>query len=318
MKFYFAPMEGLTGYIYRNAHQEYFGHIDKYFSPFIVPNQNDKFKSREIKDILPENNQGLVLVPQILTNKAKDFINTSTKLKELGYNEINLNLGCPSGTVVSKGKGAGFLAKKEELNKFLDEIFSLSITKISVKTRIGKDNPDEFYELIEIFNQYPMEELIIHPRVQTDFYKNKPNLKIFKDAINLSKNPLCYNGNLFTVNDVKTFARDFPDIDTFMFGRGLLVNPCLTGKITGSGRLDNKILKDFHDKIYEDYKRILFGDRNVLFKMKEIWFYMITMFPNNIKYAKKIKKSERLQDYEEAVSSLFKEQDIIEDYKVEF
>ncbi|WMJ87078.1 tRNA dihydrouridine synthase [Anaerocolumna sp. MB42-C2] len=317
MKFYFAPMEGLTGYIYRNAHKEYFGNIDKYFSPFIVPNQNDKFKSREIKDILPENNQNLVLVPQILTNKARDFINTSKKIKELGYNEINLNLGCPSGTVVSKGKGAGFLAKKDELNKFLDEIFSCSITKISVKTRIGKDNPDEFYELIEIFNQYSMEELIIHPRVQTDFYKNKPNLKIFKDAVNLSKNPLCYNGNLFTVSDFKAFAHDFPDIDTFMLGRGLLVNPGLTGKITGKGRLDKEILKDFHDKIYSDYKSMLFGDRNVLFKMKEIWFYLITMFTNNVKYAKKIKKSEKLQDYEEVVSKLFREQDILEEYKVE-
>jgi len=148
MNFYFAPMEGLTGYIYRNAHNAFFNNIDKYFSPFIVANQSEGFKTRELNDILPENNQGLVLIPQLLTNNAKDFIHTSKKIKLLGYNEINLNLGCPSGTVVSKNKGSGFLSKREELDVFLDEIFSKSITKISLKTRIGKDQPEEFYDLI--------------------------------------------------------------------------------------------------------------------------------------------------------------------------
>ena len=139
MNFYFAPMEGLTGYIYRNAHNAFFNNIDKYFSPFIVANQSESFKTRELNDILPENNQGIVLIPQLLTNNAKDFIHTSKKIKRLGYNEINLNLGCPSGTVVSKNRGSGFLSKREELDVFLEEIFSQAITKISVKTRIGKD-----------------------------------------------------------------------------------------------------------------------------------------------------------------------------------
>lgn len=311
MNFYFAPMEGLTGHIYRNAHKAFFNKIDKYFSPFIVANQSNSFKARELNDILPENNQGLVLIPQLLTNNAKDFIHTSKKIKQLGYNEINLNLGCPSGTVVSKNKGAGFLAKTEELNVFLEEIFSEATTKISVKTRIGKDQPEEFYNLIEIFNKYPIEELIIHPRIQKDFYKNKPNLKIFKDALILSKNPVCYNGDIFTVKDYKEFSTDFHSVETLMIGRGLLANPGLISDIQNNNRLEKKLLKDFHDTIYEDYKRILFGDRNVLFKMKELWFYMMPMFSDNAKYAKKIKKSERLYDYDEAVLSLFREQDIL-------
>ena len=198
---------------------------------------------------------------------------------------------------------------------FLDEIFSQSITKISVKTRIGKDQPEEFYDLIEIFNKYPIEELIIHPRIQKDFYKNKPNLKIFKEALILSKNPVCYNGDIFTVKDYKEFSADFPSVDTIMFGRGLLANPGLISDIKNNIKLEKNLLKDFHDKIYEDYKEILFGDRNVLFKMKELWFYMIPMFSDNEKYAKKIKKSERLYDYDEAVSSLFREQDILENYE---
>ena len=315
MNFYFAPMEGLTGYIYRNAHNAFFNNIDKYFSPFIVANQSKRFKTRELNDILPENNQGLVLIPQLLTNQAKDFIHTSKKLKLLGYNEINLNLGCPSGTVVSKNRGAGFLSKREELDVFLEEIFSQSITKISVKTRIGKDQPEEFYDLIEIFNKYPIEELIIHPRIQKDFYKNKPNLKIFREALMMSKNPICYNGDIFTTKDYKAFSADFPSVGTIMLGRGLLANPGLISDIKNNSKLKKGLLKDFHDKIYNDYKEILFGDRNVLFKMKELWFYMISVFSNNAKYAKKIKKSERLHDYEEAVSSLFREQEILENYE---
>ena len=315
MNFYFAPMEGLTGYIYRNAHNTFFNNIDKYFSPFIVANQSRSFKTRELNDILPENNQGLVLIPQLLTKDAKDFIHTSKKIKHLGYNEINLNLGCPSGTVVSKNRGAGFLAKKEELDVFLEEIFSQSITKISIKTRIGKDQPEEFYDLIQIFNKYPIEELIIHPRIQKDFYKNKPNLGIFDEALAMSKNPVCYNGDIFTVKDYKEFSADFPSVDNLMLGRGLIANPGLIGDIKNNFKLEKDLLKEFHDKVYSDYKNILFGDWNVLFKMKALWFYMIVVFSNNAKYAKKIKRSERLSDYDEAVSSLFKEQDVVENYE---
>jgi len=309
-------MEGLTGYIYRNAHNAFFNKIDKYFSPFIVANQSKGFRTRELNDLLPENNQGLVLIPQLLTNNAKDFIHTSNKIKQLGYNEINLNLGCPSGTVVSKNKGSGFLAKTEELDLFFEEVFSEATTKISVKTRIGKDEPEEFYHLIEIFNKYPIEELIIHPRTQKDFYKNKPNLRIFEDALSLSKNPVCYNGNIFSVEDYKAFSTDFNSVETLMLGRGLLTNPGLISDIENNIKLEKKLLKEFHDKIYEDYKGILFGDRNVLFKMKELWFYMIPMFSDNVKYAKKIRKSERLNDYDEAVSNLFREQDILENSNI--
>ncbi|MBC3797503.1 tRNA dihydrouridine synthase [Acetobacterium tundrae] len=311
MKFYFAPMEGLTGYIFRNAHHAFFNNIDKYFSPFIVANQSKSFKTRELNDILPENNQGLVLIPQLLTNNAKDFIQTSNKIKVMGYDEINLNLGCPCGTVVSKNRGSGFLSKRAELDAFLDEVFSQATIKISLKTRIGKDQPEEFYDLIEIFNKYPLEELIIHPRIQKDFYKNKPNMKIFKEALVLSKNPVCYNGDIFTIKDYQTFSNDFPDVDTLMLGRGLLAHPGLNSDVKSNVKLEKKLLKDFHDKIYEDYKSILCGEKNVLFKMKELWFYMIPVFSDHAKYAKKIKKSKGFYDYDEAVSSLFKEQNIL-------
>lgn len=310
MKFYFAPMEGMTGYVYRNAHHIFFDHIDKYFSPFIAANQSERFTTRELNDILPENNRGIVLIPQMLTNQAADFIHTAGKLKQLGYNEINLNLGCPSATVVSKNRGSGFLSKTVDLDAFLDEIFTKATTKISIKTRIGKTDPEEFYELMEIFNKYPMEELIIHPRIQKDFYKNTPNLKIFREALAVSKNPVCYNGDLFAAREYEAFTADFPGVDTVMIGRGLITNPGLIADIKNKIRLDKQLLKDFHDKIYEDYKKVLSGDKNVLYKMKELWIYMILMFPDHAKHIKKIKKSERLCDYDEAVASLFRERDI--------
>ncbi|MFZ5351836.1 MAG: tRNA dihydrouridine synthase [Bacillota bacterium] len=314
MKYYFAPMEGLTGYVYRNAHNCFFNNIDKYFSPFIVANQSESFKNRELRDILPENNQGLVVIPQLLTNNAEDFINTSKKLKCMGYDEINLNLGCPSGTVVSKGRGAGFLSRKKELDCFLYNIFSRSLTKISIKTRIGKDQPEEYYDLMEIFNKYPVHELIIHPRTQRDFYKNKPNIKVFKEALSMSKNTICYNGDIFTVKDYKELTESFPNVEALMLGRGLLANPALASGIKNNTKLEKSLLKGFHDKILSDYKALLYGERNVLFKMKAVWFYMISVFSNNTRYAKRIKKSERLHDYEEAVSSLFREQEILENY----
>lgn len=311
MKFYFAPMEGITGYIYRKIHHSYFPNVDKYFTPFIVANQSTSFKTRELQDILPEHNEGMRVVPQILTNNANDFIQTSKKIKEFGYNEINLNLGCPSGTVVAKNKGSGFLSQKEELNNFLDAIFTAGVTKISVKTRLGIDNPELFYDLIEIYNKYPMEELIIHPRVQKDFYKNKPNLTVFADALKLSKNNICYNGDIFTVDDYQKFITTFPDVKSVMLGRGLIANPGFICEITEETGVEKKVLKEFHDRLVIEYRKILSGDRDVLFKMKEVWHYWVCIFTNYEKYAKKIRKAERIYDYEIAVDHLFTEQNIM-------
>lgn len=314
MKYYFAPLEGVTGYIYRNAYEEFFGEIDKYFLPFISPTKNKGFTSRELNDILPEHNQGINAVPQILTNNSEYFIGTINEIAKFGYNEVNLNLGCPSGTVVAKHKGSGFLAKRKELNEFLEEVFSKTSTKISIKTRIGKDSPDEFFELIEIFNKYPLEELIIHPRIQTDYYKNKPNMEVFKEALALSKNPVCYNGDIFNVNNYKELTQDYPELKAVMLGRGIIANPALIIQIKNNDNVDKQKIRGFHDAVYKGYQQILSGDRNVLFKMKEVWFYMIRLFADSDKYAKKIRKTDRLQEYESIVAKIFNELEIEEAY----
>ena len=312
MNFYFAPMEGITGYIYRRAYHSCFHPMDKYFTPFIAPKQDKTLNSKEKNDILPEHNEGMRVVPQILTCNADDFIRTAQLLKDdYGHQEVNLNLGCPSGTVVSKYRGSGFLAKREELDKFLDEIFKMDDMKISIKTRIGKDKPEEFYELINIYNKYPLEELIIHPRTREDFYGNKPNLEIFKDALSLSKSSVCYNGDIFTVKDYNNFIDCFPSVEKIMIGRGILANPGLLDDIKESKSLDKEKLKEFHNEIFMNYRKVFNEDKNAIYRMKELWGYMIYIFSDNKKYIKKIKKAQRLEDYNEAVLSLFKEQEII-------
>lgn len=311
MKYYLAPMEGITGYIFRNSYDKFFNNIDKYFTPFIIPNSSRSLKTKELRDVLPENNKGLYVVPQILTNDAEGFIALSMKLQELGYKEVNFNLGCPSGTVVSKHRGSGFLAKREELHRFLDEIFKIKDMKISIKTRIGKDSPEEFYELIKIYNKYPMEELIIHPRTQKDFYGNKPNLQIFKDALSLSTNTVCYNGDIFTTDNHNKFTNAFPEVKTIMLGRGILANPALLNEIKNNTFIDKEVLKEFHDEIFNNYREAFNEDRNAMFRMKELWGYMIYLFSDNKKYAKRIKKTQKVDEYNEAVLSLFTEQEII-------
>ena len=312
MNYYLAPLERITGYIYRKAYNKYFHNVNKYFTPFITPNKNGKYNYKESKGILKENNKGIFTVPQILTNNAKDFIETSKELKDLGYSEINLNLGCPSRTVVSKKKGSGFLSELEELENFLEEVFLKNDINISIKTRIGKDSPEEFYEIIKIFNKYPLEELIIHPRTQRDFYNNKPNLKIFEDGLNTSKNKVCYNGDIFTKRDCEIFEKKFPQVDKIMLGRGIIGNPGLVNEINTGEVITKKILLEFHNEILEGYEEILSGDRNVLFKMKELWSYMIYMFSNNKKYWKRIKKCQNLENYKIVVSQLFELENIME------
>ena len=310
MKIYFAPMEGITGYVFRNAHHQYFNHVDQYFTPFITPNQTKKLTSRELNDVMPEHNRDITVVPQILTNKAEDFIWAAEKLNVLGYDEVNLNLGCPSGTVVSKNRGSGFLAWPAALDKFLcavnGELKEMGM-KLSIKTRIGKNDPDEFGDLLKIFNRCQLEKLIIHPRIQTDYYKNHPNMEVFKMAVKESANPICYNGDLFSAQSVEEFMNEFPEVRELMLGRGVLTNPALPSMIadrTLSG-LDKQRLKIFHDAVLGGYRQAVRDDKNALFKMKELWFYLGDAFEDSKKYVKKIKKSQRMEDYQAEVEHLF-------------
>lgn len=311
MKIYFAPMEGITGYMFRNAFNRAFhANISKYFSPFISPGPNQSLTNKELRDILPENNKDIRLIPQVLTNSAEDFLALSERLKSMGYNEVNINLGCPSGTVVSKKRGSGLLAEPEILIRMLDKIYSKTDMKVSLKTRIGKDSPDEFPKLMEIFNKFPVYELIIHPRIRSDLYKGKPNMEMFNLAYEASNTMLCYNGDINSRADYEKIINTYPELNAIMIGRGFLRNPMLLEGITEGKSPDKERIRYFHDLVLSDYVDYMSGDRPVLFKMKELWSYMLDLFEDSEKAGKKIKKALNLKDYNEAVNSLFENYEI--------
>ena len=306
VKYYMAPLESVTTWIYRQAHAKIYGRLDKYFIPFLEPHEKRDFKTRELQEILPEHNENIYAVPQILTNRSEGFIKLAKALKDWGYEEVNLNLGCPSKTVVTKGKGSGFLAKPEELERFLTEIFDAlsGEVKISVKTRIGKEDPEEFPALLKLFNKYPMEELIIHPRVQKDGYGNVPRLELYELAEKQSVNPLCYNGNLYTREQIRNFAERFPGTERLMLGRGFLRDP---GLLYNEGKDSKDIFEKFwafHDLVYEGYQERNMGDRNVLFKMKELWSYQVYQFSEPERLFKVFKKAQDCKEYEQMIRNL--------------
>lgn len=310
-----APLEGITGYIYRKTYAKYFGGVDKYFSPFISPNQKRICRTREQKDILPENNAGLYLVPQIMTNQADMFIKTVKYLQQYGYQEFNLNLGCPASTVVTKMKGSGFLAQPEKLEQFLEQIYEKCDANISIKTRIGFESAEEFSRLLSIFEKFPVNELIIHPRTRQDFYQNEPDMGAFSYAMSHSRHRICYNGNIFSKKDYTNLVENYPALQSVMLGRGILQNPTIIEQIKGNELPDKDHIKAFMTEICEKYKEELSGDRPVLFKMKELWQYLVFSFDVDEKWKKKMRKAQSLSEYQIIINELFSKYQYIGDEK---
>ena len=317
MRYYAAPMEGITGYVYRNAHHHYYPGMDKYFTPFLTPKRRKGMNSKETNDILPEHNPGLYLVPQILTNQAEDFLSLLQILREYGYREVNLNLGCPSGTVVSKGKGCGFLKDRDKLRRFLEDTMNglegagLSDMQISLKTRLGVEEPVEIMELMKIYNDYPLSEIILHARVLKDYYKYPARPQVYREAASICRHPICYNGDIYRPEDIRRIREVCPDTDCVMLGRGLIADPqlgqsCLQNQEGGqkADAFDYERFFRFHEEIRDGYIEIMSGERNVLFKMKELWSYMAYQFPGQDKIMKKIRKASNLMEYNHAVDAL--------------
>ena len=302
MKLYFAPLEGVTTPVYRNTHIKMFDYCDGYYAPFITPGEDDKMTRKLFKEVLPENNKKLKV--QVLTNSSKAFLNFSKRLEEIGYDEVNINLGCPSGTVVKKNKGSAFLRDTEALDSFLYEIFEKSNIKISIKTRIGFSDSNEMEKLMEIYNKYPLELLIIHPRTREQFYKGNPDIECFQKAYSISKNKLCYNGDIFTVDDYKRIITNFPKLDSVMIGRGAIKNPALFREIKGGAVVLKNELLEFAENLSKNYKDVLGSDIYVLHKLKEVWVYMIENFPDEKKVKKALHKATKLNDFENAIKML--------------
>ena len=302
IKLYAAPMEGLTTYIWRRAQREVFGGVDKYFTPFLSPSGNLAFQQKELDEVTQGETD---TVPQLLTNRGDYFVWAARELYAMGVREVNFNLGCPSGTVTAKHKGAGLLAYPEELDRCLEEVFAaLPDMRVSIKTRIGKNDPAEWERLLAIYGKYPVSELIVHPRVQKEFYRGAVHRDAFELALARRREPPVYNGDLFTVAEAEDFCRQYPQVRAVMLGRGLVADPALGRRLRGGAAATRQELETFHHRLLADYRRRLSGDTPVLHRMRELWNYLSGSFDGAERELKAIRKARTLAEYQAAAQRL--------------
>ncbi len=293
MRYDFAPLEGLTDSIYRRLHHAYFPGVQRYYMPFISPTMHHSLTTKERRDLPPADSVPFLAVPQILTRCAEDFLWAAGCCKDMGYSLVNLNMGCPSGTVVSKGKGAGMLRDLDALALFLDDIFERSPLPISLKTRIGLTSAEEFPAILELLNRYPAQEIIIHPRVRQAFYKGSVDLDVFAYALEHAKMPVSYNGDLCTCEEIQKMEHRFPHAQSMMIGRGLIGDP---GMLTPGGTTPQR-LAQFHDALLEEYCSAFGSRRNAMFRLKENWRHLLCLFENSDALGKKLRKTTDYEQY---------------------
>ena len=300
-----APMEGVTGDLFRQAQARHFDKADRYYTPFLSTTSSRTLAAREMRELDPAHNKGLNVIPQLMGNDPDDFLWMAGAIRDLGYTEVNLNLGCPSGTVTAKKKGAGLLAERELLERMLDGIFRACPLPISIKTRLGRDSAAEFPALVELYNRYPVTELIVHARIMTQQYDGMPDLDAFSCALRESRAPVCYNGDVFDVPAAERLAERFPALERIMIGRGLAANPGFLNEARTGTPPTSDALRAFHDSLYELTRARIPDKRAALFRMKEAWRYLGCAFEDPAKPMKAIRKATQLPDYEAAVRMLF-------------
>ena len=300
MRYYFAPMEGLTDSIYRSAHHAHFGGVDRYYMPFLSPTVHRSLTNREERELPYAQSVPFTAVPQLLTKVPEDFLWATTVCAERGYDEVNLNTGCPSGTVVSKGKGSGMLRDLDALCRFLDEVFSKSVLPVSIKTRLGLEDPQEFPAILEIYNRYPIKELTIHPRVRKQFYDGAVDMEMFRYAAQNSRNRLCYNGDITELAQIDALQKEFPQLEAVMIGRSLIADP---GMLCGG--TDKAALEAFMNELLARYTEAFGGSRNAMFRLKENWGMIHQRFEGCDKLWKRLRKTTDLQEYRSITAEIF-------------
>ena len=299
-----APLEGITRYIFRNAHAAVFGSFDRYYTPFLSPNLHHHFRHRELDDINPANNAGLDVVPQLLTNVPDDFLWAAEECADRGYTEVNLNLGCPAGTVAKKGKASGLLADLPRLETFLDSVFAYSPLPVSIKTRLGWADPEEFEAILALYERYPVKELIVHARVREEYYKGEAHRDVYLQAAQKTSLPMGYNGDIFTPEDAFSLAEAAPRTTQIMIGRGMLADPALPRKIRGGAAMNAEELREYYQRIRDGYCAVMDNDTHILYKLKELWIYLLPLFPEEKKLAKALRKSRHLSEFDEVTRLL--------------
>ena len=312
VKLSLGPFQGITDAPFRNVFKRHFGGIDKFYTPFFTGIQKDHAKNMQVEEIDPRYNDVETLTPQILSTDAEEILRFASQCKELGYKEINLNMGCPFPRVANKKRGCGLLPYPDKIDAMLGAVFERIDLKFSVKCRLGYFNPDEIVPVIEVFNQYPLSELIIHPRIGKQLYKGEADVQRFAELMPLIKAPLVYNGDIVSVESFERIREQVKPVNEFMLGRGLLANPFLAEEIKGANapRNDERLYAYVVD-LYEDRLRHAGGSPKVLGRMKELWSYLMYSFDEPQDIWRKIKKINALKDYEEAVEAVFREHSLI-------
>ena len=304
-RFDLAPLDGITKRVFRRVWHARFGGADRCFIPFLSPTDQHILTPRDRREV--ENPEGLPQVPQIMAKRAEDFVWAAETLADMGYGEVNLNLGCPSGTVTAKGKGSGLLADPDRLDRFLDGVFSRAPVPVSVKTRLGYQQPEEFPRLLEIFNRYPIACLTIHPRVRPEKYRGQVHLDSFALAMAESKNPVCYNGDLVSVPGVRALEARFSNLGAAMIGRGARAAPAQVRRLRGGPPAPPAARRTITEELYQAYQDFYGQAAPASQRMKEVWFYLIHLFEGGERLGGRMRRSRGPRAYEELEAQIFQE-----------
>ena len=303
-----APLQGITDYYFRNAFNVHFLGLDKAYSPFIRL-KGGKIKTSQIKDVLPENNNGLNLIPQILTNSVDEFIFLANYLADFGYPEINWNLGCPFPMVAKRQMGSGMLPYPERIEQLLEKVMPIIPVKLSIKMRLGYESEHEISNILPLLDKFPISEIIIHTRIGKQMYKGQANPAAFESCMKLTKHKLAYNGDVDSLATFEELDTRFKTVNSWMIGRAAISNPFLIEEIkTGEYLTANKKMErfsEFHTDLYEQYSGTLSGSGHILNKMLHFWEYFSQSFTNSRKVYKAIKKSNSINKFEESIHRIF-------------
>jgi len=301
-----APLQGFTDFRFRNAFNQYFRGIDVFYSPWICLSHSKEMKKSHIIDVQPENNQGYKIIPQIMTNDTADFLYLANYLTDLGHTEMNWNLGCPYPMVAKKGMGSGLLCQPMKVVEILDNVLPQLKIKLSMKMRLGYENPTETPELITHLNQFPLSEIIIHGRTAKQMYTGIVNQEAFENCVQNSTHSMVFNGDIISYSQLAELQVKYPTVSKWMIGRGVIANPFLPEMIEAKTDLfpedtAHKFMK-FHDVLLDNYSKQLSGDKHILMKMESFWEYFSKSFPDSNTIHKRIKKAKNLNMYYDAVA----------------
>ncbi len=302
-----APIRGITDCHFRTIFQNYFPGFDSALAPFINPQRSSSFQPKHLLDVLPENNLELPIIPQLLHTNPDEFLFLAHRLLNLGYKEVNWNLGCPAPMVTKKQRGSGLLPFPNRILSFLDQVIPKLGLKLSIKTRLGYENPHEIFELLPQLDQYPLAEIIIHGRLGCQMYRGEVDKDSFARCLDLSDHIIVYNGDITTKETFRELQQLFPAVHRWMIGRGALASPFLPGEIKGITVSDSqKQLREFHHELYCCYRELLDGPAHLLGRMKQLWVHLADSFPPQQKVWKKIKKCRTENKYLELIESLLR------------